>query len=115
MARDPGLEALIADDLGPLPGLTGKAMFGGWAWLLHGKLLCGVRQRGILVRLGKGNDTWALEIPGITSMVMHNRAMQGWVNVAPEACADDALRRLLLDAALTFVRSLPPDHAQKAQ
>ena len=107
MARDPGLEALIEDDLGQLPGLSAKAMFGGWAWLLDGKLLCAARQRGILVRLGKGNDAWALELPGITSMVMRNRAMNGWVNVAPEPCADETLRRRLLEAALTFVRSLP--------
>ena len=109
MARDPGLEALIEDDLGPLVGLSAKAMFGGWAWMLDGRLLCAARQRGMLVRLGKGNDGWALQIPGVTSMVMHNRAMNGWVNVAPEACADDALRNKLLQNAIHFVRSLPPE------
>ena len=39
MPRAPGLEALVRDDLFDLTGLTEKAMFGGMAWLLHGKLL----------------------------------------------------------------------------
>ena len=107
MARDPGLEALIEGDLGPLPGLTARAMFGGWAWMLDGKLLCAARRRGILVRLGKGNDAPALQHTGISSVVMNNRAMNGWVNVAPDACADDAIRQSLLHAALEYVRSLP--------
>lgn len=107
MARDPSLEALLADDLGDLAGLTQKAMFGGMAWLLDGKLLCAARQRGILVRLGKGNDGWALALPGITTTVMHGRAMSGWLNVAPEAYASDDLRHRLLHSAVAFVRTLP--------
>jgi hypothetical protein len=31
----------------------GKAMFGGWALLLNGNLLCGARAGGMLVRLGR--------------------------------------------------------------
>jgi len=30
-------------------------MFGGLAWLAHGNLLCGARDAGMLVRLGKDN------------------------------------------------------------
>lgn len=53
MARDEGLEELLRDDLRAEPGLTETAMFGGWAWLLNGNLLCGARDDGILARLGK--------------------------------------------------------------
>ncbi|KAF1005583.1 MAG: hypothetical protein E5299_02239 [Burkholderia gladioli] len=34
--------------------------------------------------------------------------MAGWVWVSSERCAQDAVRRRLLDAALAFVRTLPP-------
>ena len=108
MARDPGLEALIEADLGPLRGLSTKAMFGGWVWLLDRKLLCGARQRGLLARIGPENEAWALGLHGVTRMVMRDRPMVGWVNADPHACADDALRRRLLDAAIQFVRRLPP-------
>ena len=107
MARDPGLEELLNEDLQDERGLTGKAMFGGWAWLLNGNLLCGARKDGLLVRLGKDNDAWALKTRGVVPMIMGERPMHGWVRAAPEAYGDDALRRKLLDAALAFVRSLP--------
>ncbi|GGA51573.1 TfoX/Sxy family protein [Dyella nitratireducens] len=107
MARDKGLEALLSEDLQDERGLSEKAMFGGWAWLAHGNLLCGARHDGLLVRLGKDNDAWALQTPGIVPMISGTRRMQGWMRVAPEAYGDDALRRKLLAAALVFVRSLP--------
>lgn len=107
MARDRGLEELITDDLGSERGIKGKAMFGGWAWLLNGKLFCGARDDGMLIRLGKGNDSWALQISGIVPMVSRNRIIQGWVRADPQVYGDDELRAGLLSRALAFVRSLP--------
>ena len=107
MARDEGLETLVREDLEKEAGLMEKAMFGGWAWLLNGNLLCGARSDGMLVRLGKDRESWALEMPDIAPMISRGRRMQGWVRAGPDAFGDDALRRKLLDAALAFVRSLP--------
>lgn len=104
MARDRELEELIVDDLGPMPGLEDKPMFGGLAWMLDGHLLCAARDKWMMVRLGKGNDGWALEHPDITQM----RNMGGWISAGRGACDDDELRRKLLDAAVTFVGTLPP-------
>jgi hypothetical protein len=107
MARDKGLEELLNDELADVRGITQKAMFGGWAWLLDGKLLCGARDDGMLVRLGKGKDGWALGLPGVVPMISRGRHMDGWVFAGPEVYGDDALRRKLVDAALGFVRALP--------
>lgn len=107
MPRDPGLEDLVHSALGNLPGLTGKAMFGGWAFLLNGHLLCGVRRGSIMLRVGSDNEAWALEITGVVPVVMRGRRMSGYVRATPEAYVDDMLRQRLLDAALTFTRSLP--------
>ncbi|HUB29144.1 MAG TPA: TfoX/Sxy family protein [Terracidiphilus sp.] len=107
MARDKALEELVNDTLGPLPRLAQKSMFGGWAWLVCGNLLCAARKDSLLVRLGKDNDAWALAIPGIVLAIMGGRRMHGWVRVAPEAYCNDALREKLLKAALAFNRSLP--------
>jgi hypothetical protein len=84
MPRNKGLEELLNDSLAEIPGLTQKAMFGGLAWLLNGNLLCGAGKNGMLVRLGKDRDTWALKIPGIIPMVMQGRRMNGWVRAAAE-------------------------------
>jgi hypothetical protein len=106
MARDLGLEELVRADLPDEP-FTEKAMFGGWAWFLRGNLVCGAREDGMLARLGKGGDGWALALAGIGPMISRGRAMGGWVRAGPEAYGDDALRRRLLDAAVVFARSLP--------
>jgi hypothetical protein len=98
---------MLRDALGARPDLTEKPMFGGWVWLLHGHLLCGAREDGVLVRLGKGHDAWALALPGIVPMLARGRAMAGWIRVAPETFADDALAARLLREAITFVRTLP--------
>jgi hypothetical protein len=108
MPRDEGLETMVAEDLTGLTDLHQTKMFGGMAWMWQGNLLCGARSDGILARLGKGNDGWALAIPGLSPMVMGGRPMQGWVRLAPEAAGDDALRHRLLAAAQTFVAGLPP-------
>lgn len=107
MARDEGLEEILREDLGGMSGLTEKAMFGGWAWLLDGNLLCTARDDGMLARLGKNRDGWALDMPDVAPMISRGRRMQGWVRAGPSAFGDDALRRRLVDAALAFVRSLP--------
>jgi TfoX N-terminal domain len=107
MARDKGLEALLNDSLATRPGLTQKAMFGGWAWLLHGNLLCAARSDGLLVRLGRENEAWALEIPGVVPMIMRGRPMPGWLRAAPAVYVNDTLRQRLVEAALEFNRSLP--------
>ncbi len=36
MARDKGLKEMVNDALAGVPGLTQKAMFGGWAWFVNG-------------------------------------------------------------------------------
>ena len=107
MARDQGLEELIHHDLRRLPGLADKAMFGGWAWLLDGNLLCGARDDGMLVRLGKGQETWALQMDGVVPMLSRGRIMPGWVRCGAEVYDNSGLRRRLLSRGIDFVRSLP--------
>ena len=107
MARDKGLEELLHDDLRSVPEITEKAMFGGWAWLLGGNLLCGAREDGMLVRLGKGGDSWALQINGVVPMISCGRTMHGWIRADSIVYGEDVLRKKLISGALEFVRSLP--------
>ena len=83
-------------------------MFGGWAWLLGGNLLVGARSDGMLARLGKGKDAWALTLPDVSPMISRGRAMDGWVRAGPIAYGDDAIRLRLIEAAIAFVSGLPP-------
>jgi hypothetical protein len=109
MARDHLLEELIRLELVGVAGIREKTMFGGLAWLLDGHLLCAASHKGMLARLGKGEDGWALALPAIETLAMRDRAMPGWVRATPEASRDDAgLRQRLVEAATAFVRRLPP-------
>lgn len=109
MARDWLLEEMVREALGDAGGITQKAMFGGLCWLLGGHLFCAASGKGMMVRLGKGEDSWALAHPGIVTVVMGERAMPGWVRVSPDVSReDDALRRKLLQKAIAFARTLPP-------
>jgi hypothetical protein len=108
MARDKRLETVLAGDLATFDHLRQTAMFGGMAWMWRGNLLCAARVDGILARLGKGNDAWALALPVIQPMMMGERPMQGWVRLSPEGARDATLRRRLLEAARAFVETLPP-------
>ncbi len=108
MARDRDLEDIIRADLGYRAGLSEKTMFGGLAWLLDGNLLCGARDEGMLVRLGKGNDSWALAIDGVAAMIMNGRRMEGWVRASPAVCTEEDTRKRLISGALAFVDTLPP-------
>jgi hypothetical protein len=107
MPRDKGLEELLNESLESVHGLTQKAMFGGWAWLVNGNLLCGARTGGMLVRLGKENEAWALELSGVVPMISRGRRMHGWVTASPEVYSDDETREKLLKASLEFNRTLP--------
>lgn len=82
-------------------------MFGGWGFLLHGNLLCGARRGSLMLRVGRDNEAWALELPGVSAVVMSGRRMHGYVRATPEAYADDAIRQRLLDAAAAFTSTLP--------
>jgi len=108
MPRDRGLEEVVREYLEDLEGLSDKAMFGSWCWLLDGNLLCCASQDGVMVRLGKGNEQSALAEEGITPFINGKREMPGWVLVAPESFASDSLARSLIERALSFVRGLPP-------
>jgi hypothetical protein len=61
----------------------------------------------MLVRLGKGNDAWALELYGVKPMISRGQPMHGWVRADSSAYGDDEKRRQLIAAALKFVGSLP--------
>ena len=107
MPRDTGLEELVKSSLGDTRGLSEKSIFGGWAYLLHGNLLIGARRGSLLLRVGKDNEVWANEIPGVATAVMGGRRMSGWVRATQGAYGSDAPRQKLIDAALDFTGSLP--------
>lgn len=107
MARDPGLEEQMRGDLGPVPGLRERAMFGGLCYLLNGNMLAAVRVGRGMFRVGQTAEAAALALPGVTPMVHGGRRMSGFVWVDAGAMADDQTRLHLLSLAMTYTAALP--------
>ena len=89
MAYDEALAARVRDQLQDEPGLSEKAMFGGLAFLLDGKMSVAIRGDELLVRVGAENVAAALSEPHTRESVMGKRAMKGFILAAPET--DDEL------------------------
>lgn len=107
MAHDEGLAEQLREDLAGHDPREQK-MFGGLCFMVRGHMVCGVLGSGALVRVGGPNMAAALALPGVGPMTMTGRQMTGFVEVTPEAIAEDATRGALLDMALGFVAGLPP-------
>lgn len=108
MARDYGLEEVINEDLDGISGITSKRMFGGLAWLMHGHLLCAASHGGLMMRVGKDKEAWALSLHDVRPMQSKDksRKMGGWVVLGPDAYADDELRQQILKLAINIVKAL---------
>jgi TfoX/Sxy family transcriptional regulator of competence genes len=107
MPFDPHLAEQMRDALRNRAGIQEKKMFGGYCWMLHGNMLCGVEVGRYMFRVGKDLEAEALARPGARPMDITGKPMRGlvWVN------ADDALEAGLptwIDLAERFVRTLPP-------
>jgi hypothetical protein len=107
MAYDENAAARLRAELGTLPGLTEKKMFGGICFLLGGNMVCGVLGDHIIVRVGAAQYAASLAQPGARVFDFSGRPMTGWVTVAPAgyASADDLARWVKL--AVAFAGSLP--------
>ncbi|SES20197.1 TfoX N-terminal domain-containing protein [Tranquillimonas rosea] len=108
MAYDEGVAQLFRDDLFDYDELKEKHMFGGLAFLWRGHMLAGVRDDGVMVRVGKANETAALSLAGVERFVNAGRAMGGYVVLDAVAAVDDGVRLRLLTMATEFIGEMPP-------
>lgn len=108
MTRDPGLEQAMRDDLGDLPGLSEKPMFGGLCFLSHGNMICAAREGRAMYRVGKSRYATALGVPGTSPMTQGGREKPGYVWLHDPQISDDATRARLTGWARDCVAALPP-------
>ena len=67
------------------PAITEKRMFGGLAFLVHGKMcVAASHDGGLLVRIDPGDAQALLRRRHAAPMEMNGRKMNGWIRVRPE-------------------------------
>jgi len=80
MAYDQALATRARNLVAGRKGVTEKAMFGGLAFLLDGKMFCGVLGNELLARVGPDAHDVAMEKPHVRIMDFTGRPMRGYVS-----------------------------------
>lgn len=107
MPYDPQLAERMRKEMQSRPGVVEKKMFGGYCWMLHGNMLCGVEVGRFMFRVGAVQETDALSRPGARPMDITGKPMKGFVWVDAAATLGPALDEWI-DLAARYVGGLPP-------
>lgn len=106
MAYDEKLAARVRKLLAPSKGLTEKKMFGGIAFLLRGKMCCGILDDDLVVRVGAVDYGKALKRRHVRPMNFTGRPIRGFVYVGPGGTRTRRDLQRWLDECLAFASSL---------
>lgn len=106
MAYDEGLAERVRNVLDAERGLTEKKMFGGLAFLIDGKMCCGIVKDELLVRVSSEHYAKAVKKPHARVMDFTGRVMKGFVMVAPEGVDRESDLEGWVVPAVVVARSL---------
>ncbi|TXT26410.1 MAG: hypothetical protein FD134_570 [Gallionellaceae bacterium] len=92
-----------------LPDLTleEKRMFGGVCLMLRGNMLCHASKKGLMVRVGKDQETVALKLKHFAPCEGAGHPMPGFVIIEPKGLQGDKGLQTGLIMALEYVAALP--------
>ena len=85
MAYDEKLAQRVRALVGARKGFSEKKMFGGVAFLIDGKMCCGVLKDDLVARISVEDYEDALSKPHVRPMDFTGRPMRGYVYVEPAA------------------------------
>jgi len=108
MAFDQALATRVRALLGTSHEITERQMFGGIAFMASGNMAVGVSKDELMVRIDPTDQEEALASPGVRAFDMTGRPMRGWILVASDVTADEAVLRRWVEAGLGYAASLPP-------
>lgn len=106
MAYDEGLAERIREILEGRARITEKKMFGGVAFLLGGKMFCGLAKNQLMIRVGPDGYDSALAQPHVRPMDFTGRPLRGYVYVAAAGYKTERALRAWIDRATAFVATL---------
>lgn len=107
MAYDEKLAQRVRVLLSDNKGYSEKKMFGGIAFLLNGRMCCGVLQDDLVARISADEYAAALGKPHVRPMDFTGRPMKGYVYVGPQALRSTRSLQAWLDRSVAFVVTLP--------
>lgn len=113
MSYDEQLATRVRAAVSKHRGVAEKKMFGGVAFLLDGRMFCGVLKNDLVVRVGPAKYHQALAKPHTRPMDFTGKPTIGYVYVAPGGCADGRRLGEWITWGLEFVASLSSGKRRK--
>jgi hypothetical protein len=107
MAYDEFLAVRLRAEIGGMPGMVEKKMFGGIGFILDGNMAVGVLGPELLVRVLPEAFEAALQQPYTSVMADFGRPMKGWLKVAPQGVETQADLHKWIEVGLAAARALP--------
>ena len=106
MAYDVALAQRIRDLLEGEPGITEKAMFGGLAFLVDGRMAVVASGReGVMIHVTEELARELVQREGLEPMVMRGRPMREWV--VSERAIEEELLEEMVRLGLSWARAQP--------
>jgi len=106
MAFDETLADRIRVVLGPRQDIDEKKMFGGLAFMVDGKMFCGIVGDQLMVRVGPDAYDAALARSHVRPMDFTGRPMNGYVFVEPAGCKTPKSIQPWVKLSLAFVATV---------
>ncbi len=106
MAYDERLADRIRRAVGPRDDVSEKKMFGGVAFLLDGKMFCGIVGSDLMVRVGRERYEAALRKAHTRPMDFTGRPLPGYVYVSGAGCRGASLANWIEQGA-QYVAAMP--------
>ncbi len=106
MVYNEKLAVLIRDMIKGKRSITEKKMFGGLAFMLNGKMFCGIVKDDLMVRTGPENYEIALSKPHSRPMDFSGKPMRGFVFVAPPGYKNATALSEWIGLGLNYVSKL---------
>jgi len=98
------LAARIRRVLRRTAGISERRMFGGLAFMCHGRMCCGIVGRDLMVRVMEKDMSSALRCAHVRPMDFTGRPLRGFVYVAPPGIATDSSLRSWVRTGIAFVK-----------
>src|SRR5262245_41961981 len=113
MAYDEKLAQRVREALRATPGVIERRMFGGLAFMVGGRMCCGIVADDLMVRVASDEFEAALRKPYVRPMDFTGRPLKGFVYVSPPAIRTGRSLRAWVDRGIRFLRQESPSSRSK--
>jgi TfoX/Sxy family transcriptional regulator of competence genes len=107
MSYDEKLAQRVRKILAARSDVAEKKMFGGLAFMLRGRMFCGVIKEDLVVRVGPHQHEVALQQPHARPMDFTGRPLTGYVYVAPAGYQSRSALEKWVQRGVAFVSKMP--------